>query len=407
MDHRAETRARIKRILRNMASFLDWYLNDMERVDPAVKRELRRSLEDNDPSLDRLAISTFKYDDFDDFTYVPINDEWQKDGIALGKHTHVKKMWFRLPDDLEEEKLRAFCAGMATNKSVEHLDVSWKTNGADLIRMLTPFFSKSGKLCSLRFHGWAKDSRNPARVGTSDGFDDEDILSLAAALGNNRTLKKLQLHRCLKRLSTVGWNAIASILRNSHSGLETLLLGGNGSMGNQALMTFADALSCNKKLDAMYIDVSVSDIDDEPPIPIVYDWEPLAMVLCNRTSIAATFNSNHTLQRLTRKGCRYYSSEEWRLPSDLRNSLIINRENGPVEAARRKILDVHFGGEFSMDPFLEMDLKVVPRLVSWMARDDHGSTLLFQYVRRSACLFERTTPSLEMQSAKRMKFAYV
>ena len=52
-----------------------------------------------------------------------------------------------------------------------------------------------------------------------------------------------------------------------------------------------------------------------------------------------------------------------------------------MEAARRKILKVHFSGDFSMQPFIGMDLKTLPHAIAWMAKDEYGSSLLYQFVR--------------------------
>ena len=34
-----------------------------------------------------------------------------------------------------------------------------------------------------------------------------------------------------------------------------------------------------------------------------------------------------------------------------------------------------------MQPFIDMDLKVLPHAVAWMARDEFGSSLSYQFVR--------------------------
>ena len=71
------------------------------------------------------------------------------------------------------------------------------------------------------------------------------------------------------------------------------------------------------------------------------------------------------------------------MPADLQTLLQLNRENYPTEAARRKILKVHFSGAFNMQPFINMDLKAVPYAFAWMARDEYGSSLLYQFVRNT------------------------
>ena len=34
-----------------------------------------------------------------------------------------------------------------------------------------------------------------------------------------------------------------------------------------------------------------------------------------------------------------------------------------------------------MQPFIDMDLKALPHAIAWMAKDEYGSSLLYQFVR--------------------------
>ena len=72
------------------------------------------------------------------------------------------------------------------------------------------------------------------------------------------------------------------------------------------------------------------------------------------------------------------------MPEDLISLLKVNRENNESHAARL-IMDVHFGGSdiMNMQPFIEMDLKVKPVAISWVARDDNcqSRSLLYRCVR--------------------------
>ena len=120
--------------------------------------------------------------------------------------------------------------------------------------------------------------------------------------------------------------------------------------------------------------------------PRVTDWTPLSAVLCDATSIKTTFNSNHSLERLTTSTDFYECNEQaaLRLPYDLQKSLQLNRDLGSVEAARRKIIDMHFGGNFSMEPFFDMETKILPQVMSWMAKDDYGKSVLYQFIKNSS-----------------------
>ena len=92
-----------------------------------------------------------------------------------------------------------------------------------------------------------------------------------------------------------------------------------------------------------------------------------------------TFDSINSLQRICDQDSNV--NEESLLPSDLTTLLLLNQENTNTKAARRKILNVHFYGDFNMQPFIDMDLKALPHAIAWMARDEYGSSLLYQFVR--------------------------
>ena len=107
-------------------------------------------------------------------------------------------------------------------------------------------------------------------------------------------------------------------------------------------------------------------------------WEGCFIrLLCNKATIIDTYNSNHTLQRL-------YSSHQRRkpvLPVKLGRLFRINQECTPAEAARRKIIQVHFSGDISMEPFIDLDCEIFPHVIAWMARDGYGRSLVYHFLR--------------------------
>ena len=202
----------------------------------------------------------------------------------------------------------------------------------------------------------------------NNNFNDDDVAYLAISLGFNGILKHLDLAYNMG-VSSSGWRAFLAFLQNPNSALEELDLGGN-LINDDVLASFANSLTHNNKLKELFI--------DDRNITST-GWDALSNVLCNKSSIEETFNSNHTLQTVFDP--EY--TDESDLPSDLRTLLQLNRGNNKMEAARRKILQVHFSGSFNMQPFIDMDLTVLPHAVAWMARDEHGSSLLYQFVRNT------------------------
>ena len=199
-------------------------------------------------------------------------------------------------------------------------------------------------------------------------LSDEDVTYLANSLANNCVLRHLDL-AVNSRVTEAGWRALSTVLQNHNSALEKVDIG-YSSINDDALVSFEDSLMHNNKLKELILD-STEHIN-------FIRLEAFSNILCKQSSIDATFNSNHTLQKVFE-----YSVVESNLPSDLRALLQLNRENTKTEAARRKILQVHFSGSFNMQPFIDMDLTVLPHAVAWMARDEHGSSLLYQFVRNT------------------------
>ena len=204
-----------------------------------------------------------------------------------------------------------------------------------------------------------------------NNLDDEDVTYLASSLSNNCVLSSLTL--CCNG-GVTAWRAFSVVLQNPNSALEKIDLG-YSSIGNDILVSFANSLVHNNKLKELFLDFSVEGV------PIT-EWDALTNVLCNKSSINATFSSNHTLQCVVDPDI----TGEARLPPDLVTLLQLNRESAPTEAARRKVLKVHFSTNFNMQPFNNMDLKVLPHAIAWMARDEYGGSLLYQFV-RNATLF--------------------
>jgi hypothetical protein len=88
----------------------------------------------------------------------------------------------------------------------------------------------------------------------------------------------------------------------------------------------------------------------------------------------STYLSNHTLERLC-----YGDLKEIRLMSSY-NYCDSNREIRVTQAARLKIIQVHFSGrEINMQPFTEMkmELSIRPHAIAWMGRDNS----LYQFLR--------------------------
>ena len=238
-------------------------------------------------------------------------------------------------------------------------------------------------------------------------FNDEALTYLGNALANNCILRRLSLKNLEgNRVTSSGWRAFAAVLQYPNSALEELDLGGN-SINDDVLASFANSLTHNNKLKDLFLE-SYQDEEDEEDIATITNWELLSNVLCNKSSINATWKSNHTLGRVLDPD-EDPGIDESNLP-DLRTLLQLNRENTKAEAARRKVISVHFSGDFNVQPFIDMDLKVLPHALAWMARNEHGSSLTYKFVRNTTFFLNvsnvgggGTEPATNEPESKRQK----
>lgn len=181
-------------------------------------------------------------------------------------------------------------------------------------------------------------------------LNDEVITSLTNVMITNCKLRELSLvkHR---GVTSTGWGNFADVFESPHTALEKLNISSFGIVTAEAnLITFANALASNNKLKelSLYCPNSTSD-----------SWNAISQMLCNRTSKMATFQSNHTLEKLH---LSYHSP----LPNDIKSFLQINQENAIAQSRRLKIAKVHFSGGFAVEPFIGIERNILPNAIAWI-----------------------------------------
>ena len=203
----------------------------------------------------------------------------------------------------------------------------------------------------------------------SNRFNDDLVISLATYLASNSTLKRLNLSSN-RGITNLGWQALSAVLENPYSALEKLDLGSN-RIDDDAVISFANSLTNNTKVTVLLIAGNHNITNN--------GWAAFSRMLCNKSSIMDTYLSNHTLQK--------FCVDRF-LPNDLRSLLRLNKENSKSEAARLKIISHHFSGNYNIQPFIDMELKVLPRAIAWMAKDEINDTM-YRFIRITPSLFER------------------
>ena len=95
------------------------------------------------------------------------------------------------------------------------------------------------------------------------------------------------------------------------------------------------------------------------------------------------FNSNHTLEKL--------GDEDKTWPEEFESLLQINEASSETQAARLKIIKTHFNIGYITQPFVDMDLNMLPHAMAWMGRDGRtgeANGRYFSFIKRMPSLFE-------------------
>ena len=123
-------------------------------------------------------------------------------------------------------------------------------------------------------------------------------------------------------------------------------------------------------------------------------WAALSNVLCNKTDIESVRTSNHTLQEVC------WSLED--APYDLVSCLKLNKNEDKGEVTRQKIIKYHFlNGESNVDKFVNMELTELPQAISWVGRNDTGTSLLYKICQSVPTLFDSESKAKAAEGRKR------
>jgi len=228
----------------------------------------------------------------------------------------------------------------------------------------------------------------------SNTIDDEDIQLLVQLVSGMNSLKRLVLNHNIL-VTPTGWRALSGFFQSPNFALRELYLEGN-KLSNDTVITFVRALLHNKTLKRL----TLARCTDEEGNDSITErgWEAVSSLLCNKTSIMDTYNSNHTLYALC-EAVDYHRSMG--LPNDLLSYLELNENKDKREVARQKILQTHFSSEddtaSKVQEFFDMELEEIPTAIAWIGRLAHdkwiganvsGLSLSYNLLRRLPDLFD-------------------
>ena len=200
------------------------------------------------------------------------------------------------------------------------------------------------------------------------------------SLSNHPNLETVRFTFTKTSLGSSGYTALSRLLTNSK--IKVLRL--EGGLTGEGAVALSAMLEGNQTLEELILNDSNSHLSTAGCKAF------LRLLLGNDSgSIMNTLNANHTLQRLFSSDFRFTDSAgRWQLPDDLQLSLRINSLCNKADAARFKIISGHnfSKGDFSPEPFDNMDLSVMPHVLAWMGRSNADVAPLYRFADANLCL---------------------
>jgi len=228
----------------------------------------------------------------------------------------------------------------------------------------------------------------------NNNISDEGLQQLVRLASSMTSLKELNLGLNFT-VNPTGWQALTGYLQSPSCALEDLYID-NNDVNDNTVVAFASALEHNKTLKWLGLHECCSFSDEEGNDSITErGWGAVSDLVCNKSSIMDTYNSNHKL-------FVDYSDDNELLPDDLSSLLELNENKDKTEVARQKILQTHFSGSgeddtLNVQELLDMELEVLPTAIAWIGRPKHigwegknvsGLSTMYNLVRKLPDLFD-------------------
>lgn len=214
-------------------------------------------------------------------------------------------------------------------------------------------------------------------------MSEEGVSMLGNALSVNNTIEFLDLSENIF-ITVAGWREFSECLRNPKSALAELNLS-QCKIGDKGACVLVRALENNSSLKIM-------DLSGNNGIKDRF-WKVLIHVLGYKSSITATYSSNHTLCTLKMDG-----SDDQGLRKAAFRLLNLNENEDKVKVARQKIMRYHFhsgtkhhlrsGRKENVHAILPMPETVLPFAFEYVGRSGLEFSLMYRVVRSFPSLFE-------------------
>ena len=334
----------------------------------------------------------------------------------------------------DNDAARELAHGISQNNTIEILELEELTASEDVANLMISCLSNTSSLKTFKLFD-----------GYNGHVTDNVMMSLADTLVNSSTLEELEITNCTA-VSSIGWLGLSRALGSPRSSLKKLKLW-DTPIDDTVIFAFGNDLSRNASLEVLIIkcdedrpiitsegwlafsrllgsnlsnlreiDISlVNDINTDAIIIFINElsgnensllkyfflprpldptddiWHPIVNLLCNTSSIDATWSSNHTLCDLG-----HFVAEESDqdsddedsdifnigMPQEVLDLLEMNENEDKKQVARRKVIKHHFSEDFDLSALIGSDQRLIPRKISWFGRDALGLSVVFSIMRK-------------------------
>ncbi|KAL7461953.1 hypothetical protein ACHAXS_002365 [Conticribra weissflogii] len=318
---------------------------DIVEIIPSV--EILQRLRNNDDDITHLVINQAPRD-----REGIINDYYSL-GLTIGSSENLQHLEIILPRsrNVYLERWRLLAEGMAGNQSIKRFSISVLGQGftdlAQILQFFGPFLERNPNLEIFEMEPYhhlmtGEEMKVLAtslsrRVHPLESFeldcceiDDEIILEFSAPFTRNASVtpKSIDLSPYMRRveIGKAGLDSLVQLLESPDCSMEQLFMKA-AQVDDVLIQRLAALLRSNNTLKELMLHPTEGQIS-------ISDWQKLNDVLCDRYSVDATLNSNHTLENLI---CGI-------VPSFVEDNLEMNANSDKSLIAKRKIFKVHLAG---------------------------------------------------------------
>ena len=263
------------------------------------------------------------------------NEQWEQLGRDISNNTHLECI--DLSNGLIDDKMSFFFGGLTGSKSIQELIMRYNGFSASGVRSMVPFLQHATKLRKL-FIYWNHDLQSEGFNVVLRALRDSPIEQIFCSkcgietieIDDNNFPKMLQtLSLNGNNISTDGCREIAKLLQRGDSALTCLSLS-QTKIGDEGVAVLVDALQNNTSLK----ELSLSRNDG---ISIKGRIE-LSKLVIDLSSVEATLQSNHTLERVDTFNTKA-SPKEVYLEKRIEIATSINKEKAcPGSAGEKKVI---------------------------------------------------------------------